>query len=69
VMPPPPPTPSADRVAIAKAAIDALPFDHKIVLFTHWFTTLPLAQKNKVLEAMLHRPDDVAFLIDKLHDA
>jgi hypothetical protein len=62
------PPPAIDRVAIAKAAIDALSFDEKCVLFAYWFSTLPQAQKNKVYEAVLLHPDETAWLIDKLHD-
>jgi hypothetical protein len=65
----PTPTPSADRVAIAKAALDALSFDPQaLVLFAHWFTTLSQAQKNEVYQAVLLHSDQVGWLIDKLHD-
>jgi hypothetical protein len=62
------PSPPVDRVAIAKAAIDALPFDHKLVLFAHWFSTLRQAEKNEVYECVLLHSERTAFLIDKLHD-
>jgi hypothetical protein len=70
IKPEPPPTIDrvATRVAIAKAALDALSLDEKQILFAHWFTTLSQAQKNKVYEVLLDRTEDTAWLIDKLHD-
>jgi hypothetical protein len=51
---------------MTKAAIDALSFDEKLILFAHWFTTLPNAQKNQAYEAAILHPDNIAWLSDKI---
>jgi hypothetical protein len=46
------PPPTIDRMAMPKAALDALSFEQQLVVFTDWLKSLTITQQSVVREAI-----------------